>query len=130
MRLAAFAALVLFAAACASASEEEGEAGGAPVSSLEQARAAIDLAIGDATASDPIQCQIIPVGVRPCGGPRLYLAYSLVVTDSAELRALVEVYDRLDRERNAELGLMSTCEFLEPPYAALDTGRCVTAPAH
>jgi len=66
------------------------------------------------------------LGVRPCGGPRAYLAYSLAQTDSAELAALLAIYERLDRERNETQGLMSTCEMMVPPTLALEGGRCVT----
>jgi hypothetical protein len=93
---------------------------------LEEARAQIDSAIGGAEASALSECALAALGVRPCGGPRTYLAYSLAQTDSAALAALIEVYDRLDRERNEREGLVSTCELMVPPDLAIENGRCVT----
>jgi hypothetical protein len=93
---------------------------------LEEARARIDSVIGDAAASTLSECALAPLGVRPCGGPRAYLAYSTAETDSAALRALLAVYERLDRERNEAQGLVSTCELMLPPDLALENGRCVT----
>ncbi len=92
----------------------------------EEARARIDSAIAGAEASVLSQCALVAVGVRPCGGPRTYLAYSEAETDSAALAALVAVYDRMDRERNEADGLVSTCELMQPPALALENGRCVT----
>jgi hypothetical protein len=93
---------------------------------LEAARAAIDSLIGVPAADSLPQCRLAALGVRPCGGPRTYLAYSLTETDSAALAALVRVYDQLDRERNEREGLVSTCELMLPPELALESGRCVT----
>jgi hypothetical protein len=93
---------------------------------LEDARARIDSMIGDARASTLAECSLAALGVRPCGGPRAYLAYSTAQTDSAALAALLAVYERLDRERNEAEGLVSTCELMLPPALALENGRCVT----
>jgi hypothetical protein len=115
--------------ACASAPEAESESaadGQSATTSLQEARTAIDVAIGEAGASRLEQCALVAVGQRPCGGPRQYLAYSLVQTDSAELASLVEIYDRLDRERNERQGLVSTCQVLARPEVGLEEGRCVT----
>jgi hypothetical protein len=98
----------------------------APAATLEEARARIDSAIGGAEAATLSECRLAALGVRPCGGRRTYLAYSLAETDSAALAALVAVYDRLDRERNEAQGLVSTCELMMPPSLALENGRCVT----
>jgi hypothetical protein len=114
-------ALLALAMACAGAPSDP--------ATLVEARAAIDEAIGEARATDPAQCLLAAIGVRPCGGPREYVAYSVAETDSAELAALIAVYDRMDRERNEREGLVSTCELLAMPYTALDSGRCITTPA-
>jgi hypothetical protein len=93
---------------------------------LEEARARIDSMIGEPEASTLPECALAALGVRPCGGPRAYLAYSTAVTDSAALATLLGVYERLDRERNEAQGLVSTCELMMPPGLALENGRCVT----
>jgi len=115
------------------ADEAETDAPPVPISeaqvaptTLEAARAEIDSLIGTPAASTLAECRLAALGVRPCGGPRTYLAYSLTQTDSAALAALVAVYDQLDRERNEREGLVSTCELMLPPELALEGGRCVT----
>ncbi len=126
---------VVVAFACAPPPDDEAETDAPPTpiseeqvapTTLEAARAQVDSLIGTATATNPTECRLAALGVRPCGGPRTYLAYSLAETDSAALAALVGVYDRLDRERNEREGLMSTCELMLPPELALESGRCVT----
>jgi hypothetical protein len=97
-------------------------------STLPEVRAAIDSVIGEAPASDISQCRLIALGVRPCGGPRMYRAYAMGDTDSTYLAGLADIYERLDRERNAELGLIGTCEVLARPELAFEGGQCVTRP--
>jgi len=107
----------------------EGEPRGATTAaSIRELRLEIDDAIGEAQADGITQCRLIAIGLRPCGGPRAYRAYSTLETDSAELTGLVEAYDRLDRQRNEEQGLVSTCEVLPRPDLDLRDGRCVTVP--
>lgn len=95
---------------------------------LQNTRAEIDRLIGQARASTLSQCALVALGDRPCGGPRTYLAYSLAETDSAQLAEFVDLYTRLDRERNVEVGLVSSCEVLARPTVVLEGGRCVTRP--
>jgi hypothetical protein len=125
----ALLASIVIGAGCASAPEEE--AGSPPdeaarTATLQEVRAEIDQAIGEARASATSECALVALGERPCGGPRTYLAYSLVETDSAHLATLAALYARIDRERNTELGLVSTCEFLAAPEVVVENGRCAT----
>jgi len=94
-------------------------------SGLEQLRLAIDVAVGDPLANSAGQCKVIPLGVKPCGGPRNYLVYSMEVTEDQTLRGLVSQYNRCEEQRNERLGLMSDCEFVEQPRPVLRDGRCV-----
>lgn len=74
------------------------------------------------------QCRTAPVGHRPCGGPRTYLAYCAATTDSAALFAKLDELARAEDEHNKQNETMSTCEFREPPATKLENGRCVAAP--
>lgn len=96
--------------------------------SLELVRAEITAAIGDARAETVSECALLPLGERPCGGPRTHLAYSTAETDSARLAELARIYARLDQLRNEREGRVSTCEMILPPGLALEGGRCVTRP--
>ena len=77
--------------------------------------------------SDAGQCAAAPVGDRPCGGPRTYLAYCRLTTDSVALFRKLDDLARREREYNQKAGLASTCEFRTPPTPTLAGGRC-TAP--
>jgi hypothetical protein len=72
------------------------------------------------------QCAVAPVGDRPCGGPRTYVAYCRLTTDSAALFRKLDELARRERAYNEKAGLASTCEFRQPPVPALEGGRCRT----
>lgn len=73
------------------------------------------------------QCRTAPVGSRPCGGPRDYVVYCALTTDSAALFAKLAELEAAERAYNERAGLMSTCEFRMPPGVALTAGRCAAA---
>jgi hypothetical protein len=74
--------------------------------------------------SSAAQCRSAPVGSRACGGPRYYLVYCSVTTDSAALFRKLDAVAAAEREFNTHYKVMSTCEFRMPPTVALSTGSC------
>ncbi len=70
------------------------------------------------------QCRSAPVGNRPCGGPRYYVPYCPLTTDSTALFAKLAELSRAEGEYNRKAGLASTCEFRMPPDLALAGGSC------
>ncbi|WP_233079417.1 hypothetical protein [Rheinheimera soli] len=71
------------------------------------------------------QCKVIGVGARPCGGPDQYLIYSTQQTDEKMLSYTNERYQKLKKQQNEKLGLMSTCQMLLPPVSACVEKTCV-----
>lgn len=71
------------------------------------------------------QCKVIGVGARPCGGPDQYLIYSTQHTDEKMLSYTNERYQKLKKQQNEKLGLMSTCQMLLPPVSACVAKTCV-----
>lgn len=69
-------------------------------------------------------CRTAPVGVRACGGPRDYVAYCPVTTDSAALFQKLGELARAERAYNERYGIMSTCEFRDAPATALVGQTC------
>lgn len=70
------------------------------------------------------QCRSAPVGNRACGGPRYYLAYCALTTDSIALfRKLAEVA-RAETDFNRKYEVVSTCEFRMPSPLKLEAGAC------
>ena len=88
---------------------------------LEREAVALAKAEGCASAG---QCRSAPVGNRPCGGPRYYVAYCPLTTDSAALFAKLGELSRAEGEYNQKNGLASTCEMRLPSELALVGGSC------
>ena len=70
------------------------------------------------------QCRSAPVGNRPCGGPRYYVPYCPLTTDSAALFAKLAELSRAESDYNRKNGLMSTCEMRLPGELAHSGGSC------
>lgn len=70
------------------------------------------------------QCKVIGVGARPCGGPDQYLLYSTLHTDEKMLSYTNDRYQKLKKQQNEKLGLMSTCQVLMPPVSACIENKC------
>lgn len=73
------------------------------------------------------QCRSAPVGSKSCGGPRYYLPYCSLTTDSAALFRTLDELATKERAYNRERGIVSTCEFIGPPALTLSGGECKAA---
>lgn len=78
----------------------------------------------DKTCEQDNQCKVIGVGARPCGGPDQYLLYSTLHTDEKMLSYTNDRYQKLKKQQNEKLGLMSTCQMLMPPVSACIENKC------
>jgi hypothetical protein len=92
-------------------------------------RASITQQIGTAACSSPAVCRTLPLGVKPCGGPRQFLVYSLSVTDSARLAADAARYNQAEAQKNREQGLVSDCSMLMAPRVTCVSGECAALPS-
>jgi hypothetical protein len=70
------------------------------------------------------ECRTAPVGERPCGGPRDYIAYCAATTDTVALFKKLDELKAAEIEFNKSSNAMSTCEFRSPPVASLVGGSC------
>ena len=75
------------------------------------------------------QCKVIGVGVRPCGGPDQYLLYSTLHTDEKMLNYTNDRYQKLKKQQNEKLGLMSTCQMLMQPVSTCIENKCAIGQA-
>ena len=80
--------------------------------------------IGKAECTSDQQCQVLPVGARPCGGPASYLAWSNARTSGAELQALADRHRSEQQASNTRSGMVSDCRAIAPPAAACRAGTC------
>ena len=98
----------------------------AQIVALEDQAKAIVKERGCSSAS---QCRTAAVGSRACGGPRYYLVYCSLTTDTAALRQKLDAVATAEREFNTRYQLGSTCEFRMPPQTGLIAGTCQAQPA-
>lgn len=88
-------------------------------------RESIARQVGTAACSSSAVCRTLPLGSKPCGGPRRYLVYSMAVTDSARLAADAARYNQAEAQKNREEGLVSDCSMLIAPQVSCVSRRCV-----
>lgn len=93
----------------------------AAIEKLEGEAKAIAIATGCGTAD---ACRSAPVGSRACGGPRYYIPYCPVSTDSAALYGKLDQVASAERAYNAKYQQVSTCEMRLPPDLTLAGGAC------
>ena len=70
-------------------------------------------------------CRAAPVGSRACGGPRYYIPYCSVTTDSAALFSKLREVADAEQAYNKKYNLASTCEMRLPPALESSGGSCV-----
>jgi hypothetical protein len=70
------------------------------------------------------QCRTAPVGSRPCGGPRTFIAYCAASTDSVALFRKLDELREAEERFNESAGLASTCEMRMPSVPVLSGGSC------
>lgn len=92
--------------------------------SIKEIAILINHEVGNAEADDISQCNFMPIGVKPAGGPWGYLIYSSKNTDTQYLKKLVDRYNELDAESNVDEGLMSTGDFALEPELEIVQGEC------
>jgi hypothetical protein len=93
----------------------------AQIVALEDRAKALVKATGCSSAA---QCRTAPVGSRGCGGPRYYLVYCSLTTDSAALFKKLDAVANAERAYNQRYKIVSTCEFRMPPTVALSGASC------
>lgn len=92
-------------------------------------RSEIAKLIGEANCRNIVNCRILGLGFRPCGGFEEYVAYSIWETKREDLEIKAMSYNFLREELVAAGQQMGTCEVLPEPRAACINSRCVTRPA-
>jgi hypothetical protein len=92
-------------------------------------RGRITLMIDAARCNNIVNCRVLGLGSRPCGGPEEYVAYSIWDTQVDEIRSLAAEYNFLREEVDATDGKVGTCEVLPEPAVNCINARCVTVPS-
>ena len=82
-----------------------------------------------ARCNNIVNCRIIGLGSRPCGGPEEYLAYSIWDTRIDEIEGLAAEYNFLREELHITSGQAGSCEVLPQPAINCVNARCVKVPS-
>ncbi|MES2584593.1 MAG: hypothetical protein V4627_17845 [Pseudomonadota bacterium] len=86
----------------------------------------LNTAIGQAPCTADTQCRTIGVGAKACGGPVAWRPWSTQGSTKAEaLQGLADQLATLQRQRQAQSGMVSTCSYLPDPGAVCQAQRCV-----
>lgn len=93
----------------------------AHVAALEHAAVALAKTTG---CSSDDQCRNVPIGAKACGGPRYYLKYCALSTDTVALFRAVARLDSAERAYNAKYHIVSTCQMILPTRPHLVGGAC------
>ena len=88
----------------------------------------LSAAIGDAKCRNLVNCRVIGLGVRPCGGPEEYVAYSIWDTDREQISILVSEYNLLKEDLMHDSDQVGTCEVLPEPGVDCIREQCVLVP--
>ena len=70
------------------------------------------------------QCRSAPVGSRGCGGPRFYLPYCPLTTDTAALLAKLAEVEKAEQDYNQRNNIASTCEMRLAGELEVGAGAC------
>jgi len=73
--------------------------------------------IGEAVCDADAQCHSIGIGVKACGGPEAYVAWSSKSSDYARLTALIAKHSDDRRLKNERSGMVSDCRAIPDPGA-------------
>ena len=84
----------------------------------------IEAEIGDPVCEQSQQCEILPLGVKPCGGPWRYLVYSKSVSNTELLTEFADQYRGLNEAYNTAEQLVSDCMLVSPPAVSCTMNRC------
>ncbi|AOE49187.1 hypothetical protein [Kangiella sediminilitoris] len=72
-------------------------------------------------------CDLLPVGSKPCGGPESYQPYSKTSSDVAKLQELGNRYQKLRDQYNKENQIMGICVITPKPNVSCVRNQCVTS---
>ncbi len=116
----------VWAVLCLTACQTSATSGPTGVTTEASLQRQINTTIGQAPCTTDAQCRTIGVGANACGGPAAWRAWSTQNNPKGEaLQSLVDQHAALQRQRQAQSGMVSTCRYLPDPGAVCQAQRCV-----
>ncbi|MFY8275263.1 hypothetical protein AAEU32_14140 [Pseudoalteromonas sp. SSDWG2] len=78
----------------------------------------------DKSCDNSMQCKVVAVGSRACGGPNDYIVYSSKTADANEVQKLADQITASEAQFNAATGMVSICEHLSRPATQCQQNQC------
>ena len=97
----------------------------APKNTLSAARKKLKDMIKDKRCDSTMQCQVIAVGSRACGGPSSYVTFSTQAADLQVVKKLADSITVLESQYNAKNRMVSICQHLTQPSTQCVENKCV-----
>lgn len=82
------------------------------------------VAAADLRCSNASDCEAVPLGHRPCGGPSDYVVASLLNPSYDQVLALAEQLTALEFQYNSSNQIAGTCDLRMPPQVACVAAKC------
>lgn len=79
----------------------------------------------DARCNNIVNCRVIGLGARPCGGPEEYIPFSIWDTRIDDIESLSAEYNFLMEEIGSDSGEAGSCVVLPKPDVNCVNARCV-----
>lgn len=83
------------------------------------------LAKENSACSEDTECDAVPFGDKPCGGPWEYLPYSKTSEGADELLKSAAELQELEDQYNKDAGVLSDCALAIQPDTECASGTCV-----
>lgn len=81
--------------------------------------------IGSARCVKDTQCRTVAVGAKSCGGPELYLPWSVAEGQGERIALLARQYSQQRESEIKKSGELSACQFVADPGAVCRQKQCV-----
>ena len=95
------------------------------VEDITTAKTQLNTLIADTSCDTSMQCKVIAVGSRACGGPSSFEVYSTKTAKDEQVKTLSKTITELESNFNAQKGMMSICQHLTTPSTQCVENKCV-----
>lgn len=89
--------------------------------------AKIQKAASNQGCTSDADCELLPMGAKPCGGPEGYMAYSKNNSDEAQLQKMAQNYKESRQKYNEDNQVMGTCVVTPKPLVSCVRNQCMTS---
>jgi hypothetical protein len=81
--------------------------------------------VGRASCEQDSQCRVLALGLKSCGGPELYLPWSVAEGNADKIALLAKEYKEVRAEQIKSRGELSDCSLVSRPVVVCSKKQCV-----